>query len=119
MGDSEKLPNPGPDTYRFTTHRRYLAAFIDAVIGFEQSIIFVDHDWGSALGFDRARHHPDRVRGIVYMEAIVRPFSGWEEWTPSAVTIFQGFRSEKGEQMILERNLFVERVLPGSVLRKL
>jgi haloalkane dehalogenase len=53
------------------------------------------------------------------MEAIVRPFSGWDEWTPSAVTIFQGFRSEKGEQMILERNLFVERVLPGSVLRKL
>jgi haloalkane dehalogenase len=52
MGDSEKLPNPGPDTYRFTTHRRYLAAFIDAVIGVEQSIIFVVHDWGSALGFD-------------------------------------------------------------------
>jgi haloalkane dehalogenase len=111
MGDSAKLPHPDKDTYRFTTHRDYLAAFIDAVV--------VVHDWGSALGFDWANRHRDRVRGIAYMEAIVRPVVGWEEWSAAATPIFQGFRSEKGEQMILERNMFVERVLPGSILRKL
>jgi haloalkane dehalogenase len=119
MGDSGKLPNPDGDTYRFTTHRKYLAAFIDAVIGRTESAVLVVHDWGSALGFDWANHHRDRVRGIAYMEAIVRPVAGWEEWSAAATPIFQGFRSDKGEQMILERNMFVERVLPGSVLRKL
>jgi haloalkane dehalogenase len=119
MGDSAKLPNPGPETYRFTTHRDFLWGFIDAVIGTADSLVLVVHDWGSALGFDWANRHRDRVRGIAYMEAIVRPIAGWEDWSPSATPVFQGFRSDKGEQMILDRNLFVERVLPGSVLRKL
>ncbi len=119
MGDSAKLPNPGPDTYRFTTHRNYLAGFIEAVIGQSESIVLVVHDWGSALGFDWANHHRDRVRGIAYMEGIVRPVASWDEWSASATPIFQGFRSDKGEAMILDRNMFVERVLPGSVLRKL
>ena len=119
MGDSDKLPDPGPDTYRFTTHRKYLWAFIDAVIGPAESIVLVVHDWGSALGFDWANHHRDRVRGIAYMEAIVRPFTSWEEWSKAATPIFQGFRSDKGEEMILDRNMFIERVLPGSILRKL
>ena len=119
MGDSDKLPNPQPDTYRFTTHRDFLDGFIDAVIGDSEPVVLVVHDWGSALGFDWANRHRDRVRGIAYMEAIVRPIAGWEEWSPSATPVFQGFRSDKGEQMILDRNLFVERVLPGSVLRKL
>lgn len=119
MGDSDKLPNPQPDTYRFTTHRDFLDGFISAVIGDSEPLVLVVHDWGSALGFDWANRHRDRVRGIAYMEAIVRPIAGWEEWSPSATPVFQGFRSGKGEQMILDRNLFVERVLPGSVLRKL
>jgi haloalkane dehalogenase len=119
MGDSGKLGDPKPDTYRFTTHRKYLAAFIDAVIGPREKILFVIHDWGSALGFDWANRNRDRVRGIAYMEGIVRPIAGWEEWSEAATPIFQGFRSEKGESMILDRNMFVERVLPGSVRRKL
>ncbi|MGB3487446.1 MAG: haloalkane dehalogenase [Xanthobacteraceae bacterium] len=119
MGYSDKLPDPKPDTYRFTTHRDFLDGFIDAVIGDSEPVVLVVHDWGSALGFDWANRHRDRVRGIAYMEAIVRPIAGWEEWSPSATPVFQGFRSDKGEQMILDRNLFVERVLPGSVLRKL
>ena len=119
MGDSAKLPNPGPDTYRFTTHRKYLGGLIDAVVGPSESVVLVVHDWGSALGFDWANHHRDRVRGIAYMEGIVRPVAGWEEWSAAATPIFQGFRSDKGEAMILDRNMFVERVLPGSVLRKL
>jgi haloalkane dehalogenase len=119
MGDSAKLPNPDNDTYRFTTHRKYLGGFIDAVVGPSESVVLVVHDWGSALGFDWANHHRDRVRGIAYMEGIVRPVAGWEEWSAAATPIFQGFRSDKGEAMILDRNMFVERVLPGSVLRKL
>jgi haloalkane dehalogenase len=119
MGDSAKLPNPGPDVYRFATHRKYLWAFIDAVIGPTQSIVLVVHDWGSALGFDWANHHRDRVRGIAYMEGLPRPIAGWEEWSEAATPIFQGFRSEKGEEMILDRNMFIERVLPGSILREL
>jgi haloalkane dehalogenase len=119
MGDSAKLPDPGPDTYRFATHRKYLGGFIDAVVGASESVVLVVHDWGSALGFDWANHHRDRIRGIAYMEAIVRPIASWDEWSPAATPIFQGFRSDKGETMILERNMFVERVLPGSVLRKL
>src|ERR1700760_2029339 len=119
MGDSAKLPGAGPDTYRFVTHRNYIAGFIDAVIRPTEKILFVIHDWGSALGFDWASRHRDRVRGIAYMEGIVRPLAGWDEWSPAATPIFQGFRSEKGEAMILDRNMFIERVLPGSVLRKL
>jgi haloalkane dehalogenase len=119
MGDSEKLPNPGPDSYRFVTHRAHLDAFIDAVIGPAEPILLVVHDWGSALGFDWANRHRDRVRGIAYMEGVVRPIAGWDEWSAAATPIFQGFRSDRGEALILDRNMFVERVLPGSVLRKL
>jgi haloalkane dehalogenase len=119
MGDSDKLPNVGPDTYRFVTHRDYLWGFIDGVIGPAEAVVLVIHDWGSALGFDWANQHRARIRGIAYMEGIVRPLAGWDEWSEAARPVFQGFRSDKGEAMILDRNLFVERVLPGSVIRKL
>jgi len=89
------------------------------LLGGAESIVLVVHDWGSALGFDWANRHRDRVRGIAYMEGIVRPIASWDEWSAQATPIFQGFRSGKGEAMILDRNMFVERVLPGSVLRKL
>ena len=118
MGDSDKLDNPGPLTYRFATHRDFLWGFIDAVIGPERPVVLVAHDWGSALGFDWANHHRERVLGIAYMEAIVRPLS-WAEWPEASRRVFQGFRSPAGEEMILERNIFVERVLPASILRQL
>src|SRR6516165_1591138 len=118
MGDSGKLKNPGPDTYRFVTHQTYLAAFIDAVIGENEKILIVGHDWGSVLGFDWANHHRDRVSGIVYMEAIVRPLA-WSEWPDGSRRVFQGFRSTAGEEMILAKNMFVERVLPASIRRGL
>lgn len=118
MGDSEKLPDPGPGTYRFATHRDYLWGFIDTVIGAARPIVLVGHDWGSALAFDWANRHRDRVAGIAYMEAIVRPLV-WAEWPEASRRMFQGFRSPAGEEMILDRNLFVERVLPASILRKL
>jgi haloalkane dehalogenase len=118
MGDSEKLEHPGPDTYRFATHREFLWGFIDAVIGRDRPLVLVVHDWGSALGFDWANRHRDRVAEVVYMEAIVRPL-GWAEWPEGSRRVFQGFRSTAGEEMILDKNMFVERVLPASILRKL
>lgn len=114
MGDSDKLPDSGPDSYRFVEHRRYLDALLEA-LGVERDVTLVVHDWGSALGFDWARRHPDAVRGIAFMEAIVRPLS-WAEWPEWAKGVFAGMRSEDGEEMVLEKNVFVERILPGSVL---
>ena len=117
MGDSDKLDDPGPGSYRFVEHREYLDGFFDAV-GLGGNAVFVVHDWGSALGFDWGNRHLDRVRGYCYMEALVRPVT-WEEWPEAAKAVFQGFRSPAGEGMVLEKNVFVERVLPGSILRKM
>lgn len=117
MGDSDKLENSGPDRYRFVEHRDYLDGFLKAA-GVTGKVILVVHDWGSALGFDWANRHRGRVQGIAYMEAIVRPLA-WDEFNQDARPVFEGFRSEKGEAMVLEKNIFVERVLPGSVLRGL
>ncbi|MDE0407698.1 MAG: haloalkane dehalogenase, partial [Alphaproteobacteria bacterium] len=117
MGDSDKLDDPGPGSYRFVEHRDYLDGFLDAV-GLGGNAVFVIHDWGSALGFDWGNRHRDRVRGFCYMEALVRPVT-WEEWPEAAKAVFQGFRSPAGEGMVLEKNVFVERVLPGSILRKI
>ena len=116
MGDSDKLDDPGPGSYRFVEHREYLDGFLDAV-GLGSNAVFVIHDWGSALGFDWGNRHRDRTRGFCYMEALVRPVT-WEEWPEAAKAVFQGFRSPAGETMVLEKNVFVERVLPGSILRK-
>jgi len=118
MGDSDKLDDSGPDRYTLLEHREYFDAAL-AQLGVENNVTFVIHDWGSALGFDWARRHPGRVRGIAYMEAIVRPVASWDNWPEAARRVFQGFRSPAGEDMVLEKNVFVERVLPGSVLRQL
>jgi haloalkane dehalogenase len=117
MGDSDKLEPSGPDRYRFVEHRRYLHALLEE-LGVGQNVTLVGHDWGSALGFDWANQHRAAVRGIAYMEAIVQPMT-WAQWPEMATKIFQGFRSPSGEAMCLENNVFVENVLPGSVLRDL
>jgi len=117
MGDSAKLPNSGPDRYTFVEHRKYFDALLDG-LGVDENVTFVIHDWGSALGFDWANRNRGRVKGIAYMEAIVQPLS-WAQWPEAARGVFQGFRSDAGEAMVLEGNVFVERVLPGSVLRGL
>ena len=118
QGDSDKLEDSGPDRHRFVEHRRYLDALLEA-LGVERNVTFVIHDWGSGLGFDWANRHRDAVKGIAYMEAIVRPIASWDEWPEAARKLFQALRSPAGEEMILEKNVFVENILPGSVLRKL
>ena len=117
MGDSDKLADSGPHRYRFVEHRRYLDAFLEAV-GIHDNVTFVVHDWGSALGFDWANRNRHAVKGLAYMEAIVQPLT-WTQWPEAALRVFQGFRSTNGESMILTSNLFVERVLPGSIKRQL
>ena len=116
-GDSDKLDNPGPDSYRIVEHREYLTGLLEQ-LELGNDIILVLHDWGSALGFDIANRHRDRIAGVVYMEAVVRPLT-WDEWPESARSFFQGLRSDAGEKMIIEKNLFIEAVLPGSILRQL
>ncbi len=118
QGDSEKLSvSEGPGRYTFEGAYEYLVGLLSELDA-EQNVVLVGHDWGSALGFHWARNHPDLVRGIAYMEALVSPVE-WSEWPEAARGIFQGFRSEKGEDLVLTRNLFVEAVLPNSVIRKL
>ena len=117
MGDSEKLEGSGPGRYRFVEHRDFLDGAL-AALGVDSNVTWVVHDWGSALGFDWANRHRAATRGIAYMEAIVRPLT-WAEWPDKARPVFQGFRSDAGERMVLESNVFVERVLPGSVMREL
>ncbi len=114
MGESGKAKD---GSYRFADHSRYLDQWFE-LLGLNQNVTLVMHDWGSALGFHWAHRNPAKVRGLVYMEAIVRPVT-WEDWPETARRIFQGMRSPDGEGMILERNLFVERILPASVIRKL
>ena len=118
-GDSDKLPaSDGPGRYTLEGTYELLAAQL-AALGADQRVTLVLHDWGSALGFHWARLHPQQVRGIAYMEAIVMPLPSWEDWPEKARGIFQGFRSAKGEDLVLKRNLFIEGVLPSSILRKL
>jgi haloalkane dehalogenase len=114
MGDSGEAP---AGSYRFVDHQRYLDAWFEA-LGLARDVTLVVHDWGSALGFHWARRHPDALRGLVYMEAIVRPLT-WDEWPEPARKVFQAMRSPAGDEMVLQKNVFVERILPASVLRGL
>ena len=114
MGESGKAPS---GSYRFRDHGRYLDAWFEA-LGLERNVTLVVHDWGSALGFDWAERNRRRVRGLVYMEAIVQPLT-WEQWPERARQVFQAMRSTAGEEMVLQKNVFVERILPASVLRGL
>ncbi|HCP00250.1 MAG: haloalkane dehalogenase [Alphaproteobacteria bacterium] len=115
MGDSDKLRDSGPDRYRFVEHRDYLHALL-AQLGVDSNVTLVIHDWGSALGFDWANQNRDAVKGIAYMEAIVKSRS-WDDFPARARPAFEAMRSPKGDEMVLDKNFFVETMLPGSVLR--
>ena len=117
MGDSEKLEDNGNMTYSYQVHQEYLSEFLE-IMSINENVILILHDWGSALGFNWAYDNAEKVKGICYMEAIVKPMQ-WVDWNEDARGIFQGFRSAAGEEMIFKKNLFIEAVLPGSILRKL
>ena len=117
MGDSDKLEDEGDNTYSYHVHKKYFDACLKE-LGIKDDITFVIHDWGSALGFNWAYDNKNSVRGICYMEAIVKTIS-WDDWPEDGKSIFQGFRSEAGEDLILKKNLFIEGVLPGAIIRNL
>lgn len=117
MGDSEKLPDSGPNSYTFVEHRRYLDALLEA-LDIREQIIFVVHDWGSALAFDWARRHPGAVKGIAYMEGIINS-RAWSDLAEQPRKIFQALRTSEGEKMVLEQNSFIEFNLPNTILRQL
>lgn len=133
MGDSDKLPDSGPERYRFVEHQKHLDALFEK-LEIDRDVVLVVHDWGSALGFDWARRHPEIIKGIAYMEGIVQPYTmaefarqlageldegDSEELVVLVETVFKGFRSPDGEKMILQDNMFVEQLLPQMVLREL
>ncbi|MET4839473.1 haloalkane dehalogenase [Bradyrhizobium japonicum] len=118
MGDSDKLPDSGPNSYRFVEHRRYLDALLES-LDVRERVTLVIHDWGSALGFDWANRHREAVKGIAYMEAIMGT-QYWDHWDKFGMRhALQGLRSEKGEEMVLRDNFFIEKILPGAILRKM
>ena len=117
MGGSDPLPDSGPGTYRFSEHARFVEELL-ARLEVGQNAILVGHDWGGALLFDWACRHAEAVQGIAYMETLVCPVT-WKDWPDDARNIFQAMRSDAGEKIILEKNVFIEKILPNSVLRDL
>ncbi|HEY1339378.1 MAG TPA: haloalkane dehalogenase, partial [Bryobacteraceae bacterium] len=116
MGDSDKLPDSGPSSYRFVEH--HLDGLLEA-LDVRERVTFVVHDWGSALGFHWANRHREAVKGIAFMEAIVRP-QGWDHWDKINLRpALQALRFEAGEEMVLRDNFFIEKILPGDILRTL
>lgn len=116
VGMGQSAASPGR-AYRFSDHARYLDAWFDA-LALRENVTLVLHDWGSALGFHWASRHPERVRAIAYMEAMVYPRE-WEDLPEARAQFFRDLRSEKGEHMILDENFFIEELLPRLVIRPL
>ena len=117
MGDSDKLTDEGNNTYSYHVQKKYFDACIEE-LEINKNITFVIHDWGSALGFNWAYENQQDIKGICYMEAIVQNIT-WDDWPKDAKSIFQGFRSDAGEDLILKKNLFIEGILPNAIIRNL
>ena len=117
MGKSDKLDNSGPDSYKFEEHFYFIKQAIEKVIPNEK-ITLVLHDWGSALGFHWAFQNQNRIEGIAYMEGIVKELK-WDEWNEQSRGLFQALRSDAGEELILQKNVFIEKILTGSIIRDL
>ncbi len=109
MGDSEKLEGIDNPDYKYHGQYKYLSTLLDSLdLGNEINLVI--HDWGSAMGFQYARENPDRIKSISFMEAIVMPLT-WDNWPENARNIFQLMRSEVGEEIVLDKNIFVEKIL--------
>ena len=117
MGDSDKLSDEGDNTYSYHVQKKYFDSCMEE-LEINKNITFVIHDWGSALGFNWAYEHQHDIKGICYMEAIVKNIT-WDDWPEDAKSIFQGFRSDAGEDLILKKNLFIEGILPNAIIRNL
>ena len=121
MGKSHRIPGDN-HMYSYDQHYEYLNEWFNTMglgkIG-SPKVILVIHDWGSGLGFHWANNHRDSIAGIAYMEAIVTMLPSWDDFSEGGRKLFQSMRTDAGETIILEKNVFVERILPGSVMRKM
>jgi len=117
MGGSDKLTASGPDRYNYAEHREYLFALWDA-LALGKRVVLVLDDWGAVLGFEWARQHSHRVQGIVHMEAVAAPLT-WSDLPEHAHPLFKALRSPEGERMVLEENIFIEKILPQATARQL
>ena len=109
MGDSEKLGGVDNPEYSFNGHYNFLDEFL-IKLNLGEKINLVIHDWGCGLGLKFARLHPEIISSITFMEGITVPLK-WEQWPEAGTKIFKLFRSEVGEELILDKNIFVERIL--------
>lgn len=114
MGDSDPAPN---GRYRFADHARYLDAWFEAVLP-EGRTTLVMHDWGAALGLNWARRNPERIDGLAYMEGVIQG-RRWADFPPGGDKMFRAVRSDQGEEIVLDNNLFVEKMLPMGTIREL
>jgi haloalkane dehalogenase len=114
MGKSDK-----PDiNYGFFDHVKYIDEFIRKLE--LKNITFVIHDWGSALGFYYGMRNRQNIKALAFMEAIIMPVPSWDQFPEMSRSVFQGFRTpDVGWKMIGEKHMFVERMLPGAIVRKL
>ncbi|CAK8684518.1 unnamed protein product [Clavelina lepadiformis] len=115
MGRSSKVTG---SMYTFEDHFKYLSKWFDS-IDLPEKLNLVVHDWGSGLGFHWANLHRGRVASITHMESLVSPLKSWDEFPEGGRKIFQAMRSPAGEELVLKKNIFVERILPSSIIRKL
>ena len=109
MGDSEKLEGIDNPDYQYHGQYKYLSSLLDE-LDLGEEINLVIHDWGSAMGFHYARENANKIKSITFMEAIVMPLT-WDQWPENARNIFQLMRSDAGEEIVLEKNIFVEKIL--------
>jgi len=118
MGGSDKLDSSlGADRYSLESHKNYLFELWDQLDLGDRVLLVLD-DWGAVLGLDWARQNSHRVRGIVHMEALAAPLN-WSDLPEYAHPLFKALRSPEGERMVLEENIFLEKILPQAVLRQL
>lgn len=116
QGDSDKLENTGPESYRLVEHQQYIDAAFEA-IGISENVTIVVHDWGSQLGFTWAKAHESQMKGIAYLQALIADFE-WSHWPEEVQALFHRFRSDEGEELVLQQNFFVEKILPAMVIRE-
>ena len=109
MGDSEKLEGIDNPDYQYHGQYKYLSSLLDE-LDLGEEINLVIHDWGSAMGYHYARENANKIKSITFMEAIVMPLT-WDQWPENARNIFQLMRSDVGEEIVLEKNIFVEKIL--------
>lgn len=97
------------NAYHFKDNIAYFDTFFEA-LDLTENVILVVHDWGAAVGFNRAARFPEQIQGIAYMEAMVWPRK-WTDIPPERVDAFKWFRTAEGEKAALEKNVFVEQML--------